>query len=474
MNDRVRLTVDYTRISEDPTGEAAGPARQHQDNVLLAQAKGLTIARTYSDPDISALDERKIRPDFERLVKDVATGQIAMIIVWHMDRLCVRVDDLARLLKAGKDHKVTIAAVHGISIDMSDPTGVAVATILVAIAEMERRHKGIRQRRANEQRAAQGLPFGGGLRPFGYQPDRLTVNEDEAEFIREAARSILAGGSVSGVVRAWNEAGFPTPVRAGRWTLGSLSGVLRSPRIAGLVERHGKLVGEAAWPAILDRDTFEQLQTRLRNGGHGDGVRKQHLLSGLLYCECGAPMVAGGQAGAYRCDRQRNGCGKVSRRFDRIEPHIVSEWVAEMRRRTGSDVFTFHEGYDAQDTERDRWVIERDEVLRRIDKTRTEYATGKISDEDTFPMLETLRARLAEIDRQLEKTERPPMVEGSPLLGIDVETDWRSAFDFVGQRDGVAGQRELLRRYIDQVTVGPISKPGSRKFDASTVDIDWR
>ncbi len=44
----------YVRISDDPTGRAAGVMRQEEDCRALAKRNGWIVAQVYSDNDISA------------------------------------------------------------------------------------------------------------------------------------------------------------------------------------------------------------------------------------------------------------------------------------------------------------------------------------------------------------------------------------------------------------------------------------
>jgi len=46
---------------------------------------------------------------------------------------------------------------------------------------------------------------------------------------------------------------------ADRWVGSTLRRVLVSARIAGLREHNGEVVGDAAWPAIIDRATHDRL-----------------------------------------------------------------------------------------------------------------------------------------------------------------------------------------------------------------------
>lgn len=130
----------------------------------------------------------------------------------------------SRIIEAGQKHRVNIACVHGVSLDLGDPTGVAVAQILTAIAAMETAHKGDRQKAANKQRAAAGEGFWR-RRPFGYDrtPDgHVFTVEPEAEAIRDAAKAVLGAATLSSVARQWNAEGFTTTTKEqGKWRCNS-------------------------------------------------------------------------------------------------------------------------------------------------------------------------------------------------------------------------------------------------------------
>jgi site-specific DNA recombinase len=66
---------------------------------------------------------------------------------------------------------------------------------------------------------------------------------------------VLRGESLRSIVMDWNERGVKT-VGSGKWQGSMIRRVLMSPRIAGLKEHRGEIVGEATWPAIIDRATM--------------------------------------------------------------------------------------------------------------------------------------------------------------------------------------------------------------------------
>ena len=104
-------------------------------------------------------------------------------------------------------------------------------------------------RRKLLQNAEQGLPHGS-VRPFGDEPDKITLRESEAKVVWEIVDRYLSGCvdpvADSVAERLWHPAGGGQVVANLRGTPNLCSG-----RIAGLREHHGQVIGPAKWPAII-------------------------------------------------------------------------------------------------------------------------------------------------------------------------------------------------------------------------------
>src|SRR4051794_33330985 len=117
-----------------------------------------------------------------------------------------------------------------------------------------------------------------GRRAFGHSADRAQLVEVEAAAIREAASRVLAGETISSVVREWNERGLTT-AGGGPWRVNSLSSLLVQPRLTGP-------------PRILDDETHARLLALHASRGKGPRrTTRRYLLTGLLRCwRCGGTM----------------------------------------------------------------------------------------------------------------------------------------------------------------------------------------
>lgn len=464
-------TAIYVRQSEDKTGAEAAVQRQEQACRLLAQAKGWEHLRLYADNSISASTD-KTRPSFEQLLADIAAGAVGAVVVWHLDRLTRSMKDLTRIIEAGQAHGVNIASVHGVSLDLGDPTGVAVAQILTAIAAMEVKHKGKRQREANKQRAEKGVAFWT-RRPFGYDrtaDGKVFAVKAEADAIREAAALILDGATLTSVVGKWNAAGYRTTyskkhketgeVEGGKpWGVTQLRRVLLNPRYAGKRLYNGVEQATAgAWEPILDPETSNRLELLLtdpRRRTAPDDLNSKYLLSGILLCgKCGrklfaAPVTAKGQRKmVYRC----HGGLCMQRSLDLIDQYVEGVVIGLLSRPDAAGLFA-----DAEAAVRLR--REATDLRDRRDALAAMLADGLMSAAAVREQAGKLSAALADVERGITAAEHlnpAAGVIGSP----DVATAWTAL--------PLTNKRRVIRALMD-LTVLPAGK--GVRFDTSQIRI---
>jgi site-specific DNA recombinase len=314
----------YCRISEDRPGTGLGVERQRQDCEKLAASKGWRVADTYIDNDISAYSG-KPRPEYRRLLADLAEGTIQAVVVWHLDRLHRQPKELESFIDLVQAKGVLLASVSG-DTDLATPEGRLYARMLGAVARMESEHKSRRIKRAFLEKAKAGDPWVNGHRPYGYADGGTSLVPREAEAIRESVKRIIAGESLRSVCLDLNRNGDFT-VEGNPWIQRSLKRVLLRARNAGFREHSeiGRVIGK--WPAIISEKDWKRVTAILTDPvryKRTAGPPRRHLLSGILRCgECGKKLAAGPN-GVYICLPPPQGCHRVS-----LTRGWVDEFVAE-------------------------------------------------------------------------------------------------------------------------------------------------
>lgn len=466
----------YTRQSLDKTGDGLAVARQQSGCDHLCETRGWQIVARESDNDVSGYSG-KPRPGYQRIVELIETRQVDVIVVWAVDRLTRRLADLVSLIDMCERTGVKIATVSG-DLDLSTDQGRLIARILGSVAQGEVERKATRQKAAALQAAGSGKARTGCPRPFGWLDDRITRHPGEGPAVQDACRSLLAGGTISGIARDWTARGLLPhqprrprnapfgPLPRPRWTRASVVTILRNPRNAGISIYRGEEVGRGEWDALIGEDTWRAV-TRLL----GDESRRRKsagvrtLLGGLGYCQCGnyvSSSVNHLGTHVYRCNAQtRNGqpgphVAVRASEVDRFVGERIVNWVI----RWGTDLLEPERKADTsalyaeyQEIEAANETLESDYYGRRVRMTEARFAQ----------LHEANDRRLDEIKAQLASIERVSAV--APLVRAK---DVRAAYEALPDDRKRAVIAELMT-----VTLRPSGR-GARTFDARRVmDISW-
>ena len=299
----------YCRLSYAPDGSIEKVDRQEDDCRALGGRLDWPISEVhiYKDNSRSAWQRDRKRPHWDAMLKAIDDGEIDAIIVYHGDRLIRQPWDLEKLIGIADSKGVRIASPSGTrNLDSAEDR--FILRIEAAQACRESDNISRRVNRGLEAAAKKGVGRSGGKRPFGYgvptgetrtKVDRETGEErqvpvydtdqlvpEEAAVLREVVQRLLvAGQTKAGVVRWLRERGTLTTM-GNPFDARGLDHLLQSPRIAGLIEHNGVLY-PAKWPAIIDRETWEDLQAYYERSAEihpYQGNRRKHLLTGIAEC----------------------------------------------------------------------------------------------------------------------------------------------------------------------------------------------
>lgn len=455
----------YARISADTQGLGLGIARQREDCEQLAASLGWPVAEVYADNDVSAYSGKR-RPEYERMMSDLAEGRIDGVIVYHTDRLARRPIEVEQFLAsvdaAGVRHVKFVSS----PVDISTGDGLLMLRILAAMAAAESATKSRRVRRKQEQNAAAGIPHKGSTRPFGYEADHVTIREAEAEVYRQLVARFLAGESTRSLATWLNEAEVPT-VRGSAWMSTTVTGMLQNPRYAGLLKHSGVVVGPGAWEPIISEEEHRQVLGRYADRKVSRRRAPQtYLLSGLCRCsKCDHPLYSAprGSTRRYECRSgpDHGGCGGTTVVAEPVE-RLVTDMVLyrldtpelddALQGRASTDVriSTLRADLDSVTTELENLLS----AYKRDDLTLPEWIEAKKPRE---AQQRTLRADLARL------------TDSSALVGLigngeHLRESWSTL--------NLDRQHSIVRAVIDHVQINP-GKRGATRFDPTRVTPVW-
>jgi site-specific DNA recombinase len=453
-----KSAIIYVRLSQDRTGESVGVARQVAKCRQLCERLGFEVAAVLVDNDLSATTGKR-RPAFEELLE----SNPEVIVVWHTDRLIRVTRDLERVIDLG----VNVHAVEAGHLDLSTPAGRAVARTVTAWAQYEGEQKSARQCLANADRASKGRPASGGVRPFGYADDRITVIQEEAEAIRRAARAALNGTPLSAIAREWGSAGLVSS-RSGQgdagagWTPRGVKGVLVNPRYAGRRIYRGEDVGVGAWEPIIKMETHLALKATLcapsRRLGTAPklGRTPASLLTGIAVCDvCDQTVRASSVRGrlTYTCRRSHAHPPR-----ERADAWVSARMVAYL-----SSPSVLAELLPTGDDDVDVLRSQVNDLHQRLDELTSAFAMGGISGAQLTQGTAIIRDQLAAAETSLSAAVGVDLLEGLHVGIPDlIAVEW-------GEMP-LAHRRLLVGTMLD-IRVRRIGRNGFRPADHMTVTL---
>ncbi|MFK4836954.1 recombinase family protein [Microbacterium sp. ZW T2_14] len=356
---KVENQIEACRILADDHGYEIDPGHIYADDGKAASGK--------------AIDDTTLanRPDAQRLLIALRAGEFDVLLAVEGERLARTYLDGLEFIRASSMGGV-IWHFDGerTALDPSTPNGEETAVSIFASGRREGRIRDARQKRRYDRERAAGMPLWG-PRPYGYEPDRITVREEEAAHIRKAVTDVLSGErSMLRIAKDWNKAqiktdgmrprkadedagrdvrerkgrdGVARPVR-GLWTATTVRQLLLRERNAGLLVHDGVTMPESKIEPIITMEEHENLKARVK-AGTPVSERAVTLLGGIIRCECGAVMHGTTSYSQRATDRGRVPAGRryvyqhykcsrslydKSRRHASIVQNIVDDLIVAM------------------------------------------------------------------------------------------------------------------------------------------------
>ena len=403
---RVKRAAIYARISKADS-DVDKVSNQVAELRKIAKNAGYEVVAVFEDDDVSAYKGRTVRPGWAQLLTAIAKKQFDVILATEMSRFTrgsSAESDVftATCVKAG-------AVIHtrsGGVLDPNSPSALAMVQIMDVLSGLEVALKIERQKARNRADLAKGQPTKG-LRPFGWEKDRITIRESEAKHIRNAYKDILEkGDTVWAIAQKWNKLGIKTDsmvrprksrtdgivrVPPGVWTTTTVRTLLTRPRNAGILMSEGMELPTSLIKPIVSRQEWESLCASIKGSPSPKGVKPQYLLGGILECTCGQTMHASksvsgrkGKKHSYQIYR----CRLYG--FDKSQSHVTCQL------RVADDVVR-------------TWIVENIGLGLEHESLFNKEALADI---------DAQLGRLADVDRELTLTMSEGLANGDLIRGL--------------------------------------------------------
>ena len=324
----------YIRVSTLYQVDKASLPFQREELVNYSKyALGISSYEVFEDAGYSA--KNTDRPDYQRMMSRIRTGEFTHLLVWKIDRISRNLIDFTSMYEELKNLGVTFVSKNE-QFDTSSAMGEAMLKIILVFAELERKMTSERVGAVLLSRANDGI-WNGGKVPYGYSYNKETrefsFDENEKKIVLHIYDLYEAARSLVRVSKELNEKGYRT--RSGTpWSPVTVRTILTSPFYVGTYRYNvrdescrWKIKPEDEWvmvedhhPAMVEKERQEYIKSVLRNRQRGSSTPKTyqrvntHIFSGLVFCgSCGSLMVAsigrplksGWTPSTYGCSRRR-------------------------------------------------------------------------------------------------------------------------------------------------------------------------
>lgn len=358
----------YIRLSIEDGGKANGDTLDGQKKLVTAfieDAPDMTMTSLYCDNGCTGTDFQ--RPAFDRLMEIVKQGEVN----------CIVVKDLSRF---GRNYKETgnylerifpFLGVRFIAINDNFDTLTAernsdgyIAVLLNIVNEMYSKDLSAKLSATFHTKQKNGQ-YIGALPPYGYRKcadniNKLEPDSESAPIVQRIFEMKKSGVPSLEIARTFNAEGIASPgrlhcIRTGcksskmqnsLWEYQRIYNILRDPVYLGHVaqgrslqsfhdgiakktqNRSEWIVVENVHEPLVDKETFQMVQTQKLERKTHPNPRPENMMKGLIYCaDCGYAMVRNKAVGRYGTVTYSYYCRVCKDRFGRGTSKYINENV---------------------------------------------------------------------------------------------------------------------------------------------------
>lgn len=309
--------VVYARFSSKMQNDGASIDLQLDACKEFARKNGYTIIQNYVDEAISGTKESQ-REQFMQMIKDAEKSEFTTVLVYKYNRFARNLNLQLKYEDLLDQYGVSLVAVTENYGDSHQAkllkliSSWSAENDIIQISENVLRGQ---KSRARECRHCGGLP------PLGYDVDPdtkhlvLASNTDEITAVKMIFEMRGKGYSYQEISEALTKAGVNRSKKGNSITKTTMLSILKNEKYKGIFvfnksapkDKRGKRNGHrqkndseiikipGGCPEIIDEETFELAQKIRKNPSASAGrarAKRHYLLSGLIYCSCGAAYTA--------------------------------------------------------------------------------------------------------------------------------------------------------------------------------------
>ena len=397
----------YIRVSSDEQAKHGySLGEQKADLQAYAESMGYKVVGIYADEGATARKAIRSRKGLQKLLQDVQSKKIDIILIKCLDRWFRNVRDFYRVQDILDSSNVVWECTQE-KYNTKTTEGRLLLNMKLSIAQHESDLTGDRIRYIQEGMRRRRMPLGGAI-PAGYKAEnkQIVVDEEKAPIVRFAYSHVAGGGSLSSLV----------PLIRDKF------GVSFTRRQIHLLVRNRSYLGEFygvegyAEP-IIDKRLFERVQAIVSTNRRFPSGGRPYLFSGLIVCPCCGNRLQG-QRGTkdsngeyrwhmYRCNNhvQNHKCEYSTAISEgRLERWLLANIKSCLKER----LYRVRRGITKTDNTKQE-LCKCKEKLRRL---KDLYVEEVIELDDYKRDYKSLKDKIAELERQsMQSHALPPTAQ---------------------------------------------------------------
>lgn len=437
-NDKLLRAGLYERVStEEQALKGYSIRAQQQDLEDYCNKNRIKIVGHYTDEGISGSKPPLKRPDLKRLLDDIQSGLIDIVLFTKLDRWFRSVKEYFKVQDILDKYHVEWRAIYE-NYDTTTANGQMAITIFLAVAqnERDRTSERIKVVMANKLKNKEAY-FGDGSLPIGYKRERdaqgimrVVKDPETAPYVQEFWNILLETGNVmkaakymldNGIAR--NGPGWQRVIMSDFYT-GTHRGIDNYCEPYITKEQH---------QAFLAKRPVKQA----RSG-------RVYIFSGLLRCpSCGYRLCATGferndhSYKLYRCPKRKRGCDHT---------RTIGEGVVERLVLENINAFVTDKIAEA-DIQQLVTPRANDAGLKKLQERRRRlevvYLAGNKTDEEYLIEDSKLKSEIEKITTQI--SQKPINVDKIKAI---VETDFQSIYDTLTDEEKRTFWRGIVKEIV--------------------------
>ncbi len=485
MSTEMKKAAIYARVSSE---------KQDTDLSIAAQLKALReyAARNSCHVVREFVDEAEsgrttARPAFREMVSTARRPQkpFDVILVWKYSRFARSREDSIVYKTMLRKSGVQVVSITEPFEDT--PTGRLLEAMIESLDEFYSANLGEEVTRGMRESASRGFYLSSNA-PYGYRKvkvrdgdkerPKLEIEPNQAKIVASIFDGVVKGKGLKEIVKELNHSGIAGP-RGKDWGKTTIHKILNNEVYAGIlvwgrISKRGMkpIKVENAWPAIIDRETFDEVQAKLRERAPAQlnprNAGSQYLLSGIARCGyCGKALIGqeakAGRFNYYVCGTLlKKGAGSCQARYlntekfeglviSKIKEHILTEDnLRELVRMVNEEMDNVAGDY------RDELGVIADEIAginNRLERLYDALETGKLRLDDVAPRIQQLRCRQEQLQSRKWHLEMLLSDRRVELANLETVTLYVKDLRNLLEESSLTERKSFIRSFVKEVKV---------------------